>query len=151
MLTAQTALLSTLEPIAALSPGRVSELASMCVVETVSRGLDPFRMNVVRNEQLFYLLQGDLSLVFADGRSVQLRGGSEAARRPVVFDPSSLKEATALSDLQILRIDADLLDIMLTWDQLAGYEKGANKSGIQEWSAGDWMDSTGVFSEQGHF
>lgn len=144
----QTSLLSTLEPIAALSQGRISELAKMCMVETVSKGLDPFRMNVVRNEQLFYLLKGDLSLALADGQSVFLRGGSEAARRPVIPEKLPLKEATALTDIQILRIDADLLDIMLTWDQLAGYEKGADKSGIQERSAGDWMDSTGVFTAE---
>jgi hypothetical protein len=62
MQPAQTSLLNTLEPIAALSPGRVDELAAMCVVETVSQGLNPFRMNVVQSEQLLYLLKGDLSL-----------------------------------------------------------------------------------------
>jgi rhodanese-related sulfurtransferase len=146
MQPAQTSLLTTLEPIAALSPGRVSELAAMCVVETVSQGLNPFRMNVVQSEQLLYLLKGELKLSFTDGRTGTLYGGSDVTRYPVVSDQSPLQEAVALTDIQILRIDADLLDIMLTWDQLAGYEKRANKSGKQECNAGDWMDSTGVFS-----
>lgn len=148
MLPVQASLLTTLEPIAALSPGRVQELATMCVVETVSQGLNPFRMNVVQSAQLLYLLQGDLKLVFADNQSVLLRGGSGAARHPVVTDAVPLAGATALTDLHILRIDADLLDIMLTWDQLAGYEKGAQKAVKEERSAGEWMDSTGVFSAE---
>lgn len=148
MLSAQTSLLTTLEPIAALSPGRVNELASMCVVETVSQGLNPFRMNVVQSEQLLYLLKGELKVSYTDGRSELLHGGSDTTRHPVVSDQAPLKEAVAVTDLQILRIDADLLDIMLTWDQLAKYEKGALESGKRERNAGVWMDSTGVFSAE---
>jgi rhodanese-related sulfurtransferase len=148
MQPAQTSLLNTLEPIAALSPGRVDELAAMCVVETVSQGLNPFRMNVVQSEQLLYLLQGDLKLIYTDGQSDELHGGSDATRHPVISDKAPLKDAVAMTDLQILRIDADLLDIMLTWDQLAGYEKGAHKSDKQRRNAGEWMESTGVFSAE---
>ena len=148
MQPAQTSLLNTLEPIAALSSGRVDELAAMCVVETVSQGLNPFRMNVVQSEQLLYLLKGDLNLIYTDGQSDLLQGGSDATRHPVVSDKAPLKEAVAMTDIQILRIDADLLDIMLTWDQLAGYEKGAHKADKQSRNAGDWMESTGVFSAE---
>jgi CRP-like cAMP-binding protein len=148
MQPAQTSLLATLEPIAALSLGRVSELATMCVVETVSQGLNPFRMNVVQSEQLLYLLKGVLKLIYMDGQSGMLQGGSDATRHPVVFDKAPLKEAVAMTDLQILRIDADLLDIMLTWDQLARYEKSAQKSDKKERNAGEWMDSIGVFSAE---
>jgi CRP-like cAMP-binding protein len=144
-----SSLLTTLEPIAALSPGRVEELAAMCVVETVSQGLNPFRMNVVQSEQLLYLLKGELKLTYTDGQSDTLQGGSDAAtRRPVVPDKAPLKEAIAMTDLQIMRIDADLLDIMLTWDQLAKYEKGVLEPGRRERNAGKWMDSTGVFSAE---
>jgi rhodanese-related sulfurtransferase len=148
MQPAQTSLLNTLEPIAALSPGRVDELAAMCVVETVSQGLNPFRMNVVQSEQLLYLLKGDLNLIYTDGQSDILHGGSDVTRHPVISDKAPLKDAVAITDVQILRIDADLLDIMLTWDQLAGYEKGAHKSDKQSRNAGEWMDSTGVFSAE---
>jgi rhodanese-related sulfurtransferase len=148
MQPAQTSLLNTLEPIAALSPGRVDELAAMCMVETVSQGLNPFRMNVVQSEQLLYLLKGELKLIYTDGQSDVLHGGSDVTRHPVISDKAPLKEAVAMTDIQILRIDADLLDIMLTWDQLAGYEKGAHKSDKQSRNAGEWMESTGVFSAE---
>jgi rhodanese-related sulfurtransferase len=143
-----SSLLTSLEPIAALSPGRVEELAAMCVVETVSQGLNPFRMNVMQSEQLLYLLKGELKLSYTDGQSDILQGGSDATRHPIVSDKAPLQEAVAMTNIQILRIDADLLDIMLTWDQLAGYEKSAQKTDKQERNAGEWMDSTGVFSAE---
>jgi hypothetical protein len=108
MQPAQIALLSTLQPIVALSPNRIHELAGMCAMETVSQGLNPFRMSVVQNEQLLYLLKGDLNLALVNGQSILLRGCSEASRRPVLSDKLSLKEATAFTDIQTLRIDADL-------------------------------------------
>lgn len=144
----QVSLLSNLEPICALSPGRIKELADLCVVETVSRGLDPFRMNVVQNEQLLYLLQGDLKIAFRDGKTSLLQSGRDAARHPVAPERASVIEAVAMTDIQILRIDADLLDIMLTWDQLAGYEKAAHKTQKQTRSPGEWMESTGAFSAE---
>jgi len=148
MQPATASLLTTLEPIAALSPGRVEELAAMCVVETVSQGLNPFRMNVVQSEQLLYLLKGELKLAYTDGRSDTLQGGNDATRHPVVSDKASLKETVAMTDIQILRIDADLLDIMLTWDQLAKYKKSVPESDKRELNAGKWMDSTCVFSAE---
>lgn len=141
-------LLNKLEPISALSPGRIKELADLCVVETVSKGLDPFRMNVVQSEQLLYLLHGELKVVFCDGKTQVLQGGSDAARHPAAADRSSIAEASAITDIQILRVDADLLDIMLTWDQLAGYEKAKPKTSQQRLDAGEWMESTGVFSAE---
>jgi len=82
MLSAPTSLLTTLEPIAALSPGRIQELASMCMVE----GLNPFRMNVVQSEQSLYLLQGNLKLNYADGPVEVLHGGTDVTRHPIVSD-----------------------------------------------------------------
>lgn len=146
MTTPQPALLTKLEPIAALSPARVEELASMCMIETVSAGLNPFRMNVVESAQSLYLLNGDLKLVFADGEETILQGGSGATIHPVITDDAPLKDAVALTDIQILRVDADLLDIMLTWDQLANYEKSVAKDVPQQHSTGEWMEKPNVFS-----
>jgi CRP-like cAMP-binding protein len=138
-----TDILSRLEPIAALSAGRLQELGEMCNVERVSQGLNPFRMNVVQSEQLLYLLSGQLRLTHVDGQTEIVEGGSDVSRHALAADRERPPEALALTDVQILRIDADLLDIMLTWDQLAGYEKSRRDSQSQ---AGQWMQTTGVFS-----
>ena len=65
--------LSQLEPISALSPGRLQELASLCFVERVSKDIDPMRMNVAKSAQAMYLINGDLGLRYADGSKKILR------------------------------------------------------------------------------
>lgn len=152
MASVDKSILANLEPVSSLSPGRMAELADLCFVERVSKDLDPFRMNVVKNSQSLYLLRGELGLRFDDGSKEVLKGGTDAARHPVGSGQGKLKYALALTDVDIIRIDTDLLDIMMTWDQLAGYEKSSAaeplmtpKSETVRGTA-DWMRSTGVFS-----
>ncbi|MDP3677911.1 MAG: cyclic nucleotide-binding protein, partial [Methylotenera sp.] len=114
-------LLELLEPIAKLSVARKQELAGLCYIEKVNKNIDPMRMNVTKASQVLYVLKGDLGLSFIHDQKLILRGGSPAARHPVHYD-HNLKATIALTDIEILRIDMDLLDIMLTWDQLSSDE-----------------------------
>ncbi|OIQ82288.1 cyclic nucleotide-gated potassium channel [mine drainage metagenome] len=148
MASVDTSILAHLDPISSLTPGRQAELAGLCFVETVSRDLDPFRMNLSGSTQSLYLLRGELDLQLADGGRKRLRGGSEEARQPI----AGAMQAIALTDLDIVRIDMDLLDIMMTWDQFAGY----NRSSTAEASAtppdhtgrgvSEWMCAPGAFA-----
>jgi rhodanese-related sulfurtransferase len=155
MASLDQSLLAQLEPISSLSPGRLKELASLCFAEKVSKDIDPFRMNVVKSAQSMYLLKGDLGLRFVDGTKKILRGGSDAAKHPIDAKRSVLQDTIALTEIEIVRIDLDLLDIMMTWDQLAGYETsaphpaavpGAAISGEQGRGTGVWMADTSIFS-----
>ncbi|HEY8119107.1 MAG TPA: cyclic nucleotide-binding domain-containing protein [Methylophilaceae bacterium] len=147
-------LLAQLEPISTLSPGRLKELAGLCFAEKVSKDIDPLRFNIVKNAQAMYLLQGDLGLRFVDGSKKILRGGSEAAKHPIDAGKVRLQDSIALTDVEIVRIDMDLLDIMMTWDQLAGYETSAPQVPVKPPAektelgrgAGVWMSDTGAFS-----
>jgi rhodanese-related sulfurtransferase len=143
-------LLEHLEPIARLSVGRKKELAALCFIEKVNQDIDPLRMNVAKVAQAIYLIKGDLGLRYVDDRKARLSGGTEAAKHPVNAD-IKVMDTIALTDIEILRIDMDLLDIMMTWDQLSNndnHAKGA-QAGVNEKAArsvGDWMNDTGVFS-----
>ena len=146
-------LIKHLEPICQLSPGRQQEIADLCFVEKVSKDIDPFRMNVVKNSQSLYLLNGDLGLKFENDTKIVLRANSDLARFPVGGERAQLKLAVALTDIEIVRIDTDLLDIMMTWDQLAGYEQSGPRQEEAKPAdippprgAGNWMKQTGVFS-----
>jgi rhodanese-related sulfurtransferase len=146
-------LISSLEPICLLSPGRQQEVAELCFVEKVSQDIDPFRMNVVKNSQSLYLLKGNIGLKFEDGTKAVLRAGSDLARYPVGGGRTKLLLAIALTEIEIVRIDTDLLDIMMTWDQLAGYEQSGHRHEPAKpagtppaRSAGSWMKQTSVFS-----
>jgi len=139
-----------LEPMSTLSPGRLKELSTLCFVETVSKDIDPFRMNLVKSAQAMYLLGGDLGLRLTDGTKRVLKGGSEAAKHPIFPTRLALQDAIALTEIQIVRIDLDLLDIMMTWDQLAGLENtGAQNNTSNSETKRDataWMGDTSAFS-----
>jgi len=151
MTTAALTILNTIEPIAKLSEGRKQELADLCFVEKVSKGVNPLRMNVTHAKQAVYLIKGDLELRFAKNSKVLLRGNAPAAKHPINSD-KSLVNCIALTDVEILRIDNDLLDIMMTWDQLSTDEEALknlhHKLGDKEPNRTpvEWMRDTGVFS-----
>ena len=107
------------EPIARLSPNRLDELAPLCIVEQVSKDLDPTRLN--GSMQALYLIKGEMGIRYYDGRKEVLRAGTEAAKFPVDVVRLNIQDTVALTPLEIVRIDLDLLDIMMTWDQLSGY------------------------------
>jgi len=151
-------LLEQLEPIARLSVGRKKELAALCFVETVNKDIDPLRMNITKAAQALYLIKGDLGLRFNDENKTILRGGTEPAKHPINSN-SKIKDTIALTDVDILRIDMDLLDIMMTWDQLSTNDSlaktpqekiAAKQASTQNTkharTAGDWINDTGVFS-----
>ena len=143
--------LKQLAPVAVLSESRLKELAGLCFIETVSKDLDPLRMNILQaGGQSLYLLKGDLGLRFVDGSKKIMRGGTEAASHPVNDGRLKLVDTIAITDVDILRIDADLLDIMLTWDQLSGYEPPAQQvqaaAGAHKRPVTEWMRETATFS-----
>lgn len=150
MASVDLSILSQLEPVSMLSPGRLKELAGLCFVEQVSKNIDPFRMNVVKNAQAMYLIKGELGLRFKDGSKKILKGDSSAARHAIDSERLALQDAIALTDIEIVRIDLDLLDIMMTWDQLAGYETFQKTSATPRADKGRgaaaWMGETSVFS-----
>ena len=124
-------LLVRFEPIARLSPKRLDELAPLCVIEQVSKDLDPTRM--AASSQSLYLAKGDLGIRYDNGKKVILRANTDAAKHPVDTGRLKIKDTIALTPIEIVRIDLDLLDIMMTWDQLSG-----NASNQQE-PKQDWQ------------
>ena len=153
MAIADLAILNFLEPIARLSSGRKEELASLCFIEKVDKNIDPLRMNLTQAAQSVYLIHGDLGLRFVNNGKVILRGGSPAAKHPINND-QNIKDTIALTDIEILRIDTDLLDIMMTWDQLSGSDDMPARPGRASDGAvghhtrtpSDWMHDTSIFS-----
>jgi rhodanese-related sulfurtransferase len=152
----QSLTLRQFQPIGSLSETRLQELAALCYVERVSKHLDPFRIQSLTGKTV-YLLRGELALTQADGGAIVLVGGSEEARLPV-GRRSGIAAAKAITDLELIRIDDELIDIMMTWDQLAEVEQDhasavpsgrpADAPAADRGTArrGDWRLLTGLFS-----
>jgi rhodanese-related sulfurtransferase len=137
--------LRSLEPISALSEQRLSELTELCFVERVSKTLDPFRVKGVAG-QLVFLLRGEIALILGNGSSEVVVGGTVEARHPL-GRKTPFASAKAITDIELLRLDEDLLDIMVTWDQLAAAEKGGTRAAeVGTPSITNWAILSGVFS-----
>ena len=113
--------LAALEPISSFGPARLRELLEYCHLETLEQGGDPFKDNPLKGQSV-YLVKGELEVVYTDTNRVLIRADSEWARHPIGKRQPEILSATALSRIQLLRVDDELLDQMVTWDQFAFHE-----------------------------
>lgn len=134
--------LQRLEPIRGLSTARLAELVQCCHLECVPAGGDPLRRegDALR---FVYLLAGELKIVLPDGTIKVIVGSCEQACWPLGYKTPPPLAGKAITDVEMLRLDFDLLDIMITWDELAT---------VAERKAGDrdepppWSTMTAAFS-----
>lgn len=110
--------LAALAPLATLPRERLAELAEIAFVERVPRGSDPLQGRSPHGQSLF-LLQGELLLAFQGGGTQVLVGGTEDARLAVNRSRGRLLRAKAITDVDLLALDDEVLDIIATWDQVA--------------------------------
>jgi rhodanese-related sulfurtransferase len=115
---ATPAQLAALAPLSTLAPGRLAELAELAHVERAPRGSDPLQGRV-QARQSVYLLQGELLLVFQGSGTEVLVGGTDTARAAVNRSASRVLRTKAITDVDLLVIDDEVLDIVATWDQAA--------------------------------
>ncbi|HEX5804196.1 MAG TPA: cyclic nucleotide-binding domain-containing protein [Azospira sp.] len=132
--------LRALEPLDSLSEERLRELAGFCSSESVPRGGDPFRLQGLSG-QVVYLLSGELKLSHADGTVEVMVGGCDAALHPLPQDLATRGVVRAITDVELIRIDEHLLDIMLTWDQLSVHASEATAQAEPP----DWRMLSGAF------
>jgi rhodanese-related sulfurtransferase len=139
--------LKRLEPIGSLPEARLAELASQCQLEAVSRNSDPF---LVRGPagQAVYLLRGELVLTYPDGSSKVLVGGAERSRYPLARRDEVFTSAKAITDVELMRLDDDLLDVMVTWEEVASADSPAKAVAPEadRSSFANWTIMSGMFS-----
>lgn len=117
MVNLDTQMLAGLEPVSSLSPGRIAELVKLCQLQHFKKDQNPFRQRGLIGQSV-YLIRGRLSVSYEDGNKVVITSGSEWAKHPIGKRQPAVTSAKAMTDLDLIRIDDDLLDIMVTWDQL---------------------------------
>ena len=110
--------LSKLAPLAGLSQERLAELARMAEIERVPRGSDPLSEKLHAPQSLF-LLEGELLLAFEGGGTLVLVGGCEETRQAINRQKQRIVRSKAITDVDLIAIDDDVLDILATWDQVA--------------------------------
>lgn len=120
--------LKNLEPLASLSGDRLQELADETCIEYLEPDVCIFREGDLDN-QAVYLLSGEIELRSAGGGSTQtVSAGMPESWHPLA--PKQPRQVTAVttSTVELLRIDLDQLDTLLTWDQVASPHGGSPAS-----------------------
>jgi len=113
--------LAGLEPISTFGSARLRELLDYCQVETVPEGNDPFREHGLEGQSV-YLVEGEIELAYMDGNRVVVDAQSEWAKHPLGKRQPDIVSARALRESQLLRVDDELLDRMVTLDQISRHE-----------------------------
>ncbi|MGB5729125.1 MAG: cyclic nucleotide-binding domain-containing protein, partial [Thiogranum sp.] len=114
--------LRDLVPINALSEAHIGEVTKKAAIEDVRSGRYVFRKGD-RDYQSVYLLDGTVELI-GDGRNVvsTVKAGSEDALHPLAHKQPRQLSVRASGKVTVARIDSSLLDVLLTWDESAGYD-----------------------------
>jgi CRP-like cAMP-binding protein len=110
--------LLALEPISCLSPARLRQLLDYCQMETACAGSKLFQSDALSGQSV-YLVKGSMEVAYVDGNHVAMHAGSEWARHPVGKRQPAICSVEALTDVQLLCVDDELLDQVVTWDQFA--------------------------------
>jgi rhodanese-related sulfurtransferase len=134
--------LARLQPLSALSPERLNELAEVVVVERAPRGSDPLKG---RMTQSIFILTGEILLAYDGGGTLVVVGGSEESHQALNRQARGLARSKAITDIDLIVIDDDVLDILSTWDQMAVGEEG-DASAMGQAMRSDGRLVTGAFS-----
>lgn len=127
-------------PLNELTQDNLNELAEKTRMETLPKGKALFKRGDSDNFS-FYLLTGELILLDENNTKEVIKGGSSSTRFPIGHKRPRQVTAIANSDCTFFRIDNDMLDILLTWDQNAGLMVSEldESEGQDEGDDGDWM------------
>ncbi len=115
---ATAAQLAALAPLSALPSERLAELAEIAFVERAARGVDPLEGRSSQGQSLF-LLQGEVLLAFHGGGTQVVVGGTEDARVALNRSRGRVLRGKAITDVDLLALDDEVLDILATWSEVA--------------------------------
>lgn len=124
-------------PIYSLDPERQQELAKHARCITYPAGCKLFSIGDHDNH-ILYLLRGEIALSNTEERLTVL-SGTEQALMPI--DPHQPRHfnATVISDAELVVIDRNLMDMLLTWNPYSGYV--VDELDADLYDPGDWMAS----------
>ncbi len=136
------ATLRSFVPPSALNHENFEELASKTFVEDIPAGTALFKSGDL-DRKAVYLLEGEVELKSDAGAASTVKSGTEQSKHPLGNMQPRRHTAIAKVPVKVTRIDSDLLDILLTWDQMSGIE--VDEIAVEEGSVdggdedSDWM------------
>ena len=134
----EKAVLKTLVPLQSLNAENFQELARKAFLEKIPAGRIVFKKGDSDRKSV-YLLEGDVELLDGTGAKSATKSSSDQAKHPLDNRQPRQANCMAKTNVTVTRIDSDLLDILLTWDQLSGIEVSDISVEEEDEGGGDWM------------
>jgi len=134
-------ILKSFVPPSALSTENFQELAGKIYVEDFQAGKVVFEEGDT-DKQSVYLLDGQVDVSSSSQETFVILSGTDISKHPLVNQQPRKHTVTAKVDSKLIRINSELLDILLTWDLLSGIEVDeiqVKEGDEQEATDGDWM------------
>jgi CRP-like cAMP-binding protein len=125
-------------PLDGLRRENLGALARKTSIRQLDSGRVLFKEDDTDN-RTFYLVSGDVELRAGDRTVSTVQGGSPDARNPLAPGQPRRFTARALSDIEYISIDSELLDVLITWDQTGTYEVGEISGETEVSEDDDWM------------
>ena len=135
-----TQLLKRFVPLASLKRKNLDALCRKTQVAMADQGKRLLKEGD-SDQRLIYLLSGNLILTAPDGTTEIIESHSVKAQRPISESLPRKHTVTAGTAVEYISLDADLLDLMLTWDQAGTYEVNDLRSLDNEPDQSHWMTS----------
>src|SRR5882672_3690237 len=128
--------LKALSPIDSLKKDNLHALVKKTKVKDAQTGETLFREGD-SDKRTVYVLNGTVELREGEKAVAKIAGGTDGARNPLSPKLPRRHTAIAISAVEYVTIDSDLLDVMLTWDQTGSYEVSELRG--ESGSNDDWM------------
>lgn len=107
-------------PLSEISPSNFNELVKNIIIESLPSGEKIFNRGDQDNHT-YYLLNGEVEIIDAEGKKSVLSSKSKQCRFPLEHKRPRQKTAISKSEIHYFKINNDLLDVLLTWDQNKNY------------------------------
>src|SRR5512138_1449423 len=132
-------LLRSFSPLDGMKRDNLHSLARKAALRELSAGRLLFKEGE-NDKRTYFLVRGTVDLLL-DGRPVQtLRGGTPESRNAIGPSVPRRYSARVASDTaEVISVDSELLDMMLTWDQTGTYVVDELHQTEDLSSADDWM------------
>lgn len=121
-------------PFDTLSEEYLDKVLEKVEQQSLARGTFIFKRGKALSTQ-YYLISGRVDLIDAQFESTSLEAGTERAKAPMVDQSPTQVSAVAKSDVELLLVESDFLDLVMAWSQSGDHPEGTDS----EEDGHDWM------------
>jgi len=107
-------------PLSEISPDNFGELVKNISVEVLPAGKKLFSRGD-QDSYTYYLLNGEIDIIDTDNKTSSLTSKSKQCRFPLEHNQPRQKTVITKTEIHYFKINNDLLDVLLTWDQNKNY------------------------------